>query len=177
MLRVLVYLLICMMLCSPTIYSQSIELNKFTEKVKRSKDLKTFFINKSSGDYLHSDFLYPAKKILLDKFTLDDFCKDSIIFVEMYGREASGYACSVFKTGDEVIHYYVKRNSPISVEFLNNNSGDHIIEKVRKSQIQKILEKGTASLIHPESYIYITIAILKGDEYEIKSYRTNFFIF
>lgn len=173
-----VCLIVYIIFSSPKVISQELNLCEFDQKIKRSKVVKKYFIDKSSNDYLHLDFLQGVKKLILEEFSLDDFCNDSIVFVEIYGRESSGYFCSIFKSKDKIISYYSKRSYPITIEVLEDKtSADYIIEEVRKGNLIRLLEKGATSKLHPESHIYITIAILKGNEYDIKSYSTKFFLF
>lgn len=173
----LLFLFIFTIVLSPNLFCQKEDLLHFNEEIKRSKFLKSYFINKSSNDYLHLGFLQTSKKLMLDKFPLSYFSSDSIIFVEIYGRETLGYLCGVYTTGNKPISYYAERGNLIKIEILKEKtSADKIIEEIRKGNLFYLLKKGATSKIHPESYIYITIAVRKGCEYNIESYFTKSFL-
>lgn len=153
-------------------------LKKIENSIKRSNTLKEYFREKSlNKDY--DFFLQNCRSLVLDKLKIEDFNSDTIIFVEEYSRESSGYSCSVFKTNiPNNLSFYIRRKYPPELEYLKEGDlfSEYTIEEIRKGNIAEIIKKGNKSRLYQVVYLYITIARRRDDQYIIRSYSTKSFI-
>lgn len=153
-------------------------LEQMKDNIQRSKQIKDYFLDKSSVDYLHNGFLYESRTKLLKELKLSDYGVDSLIFVEIYSVETPGYTCSVYKSGTiQYLSMYIEKKIPFNIEYLKPDKSltEYVIKKIRKGELDAVLQYGKQSNIYPISYLYITIARKQNKTYEIKSYITKFF--
>lgn len=154
----------------------NLQLKKIGDNIKKCKQIKEYFVERSSTD----DFRKKANQMILGELPLDYFSKDSLVFVEMYGGlESSGLSSSIYESGTSSLRtYYVQKKFPLELKKIKNKKylSEYIIEEIRKGNLVKIKEEGDKSTLHPESYVYITIAVSDKNEYKIESYTTKFFI-
>ncbi|NDV97297.1 hypothetical protein D0T84_20680 [Dysgonomonas sp. 521] len=155
------------------------QMRETNNTMQRSKQIKDYFFNKSSVDYLHNVFLYEARKKLLNELKTSDYSMDSLIFVETYSQETPSYTCSVYKSDNiEYLNIYIEKKIPFKIEYLKPDRSltQYVIKEIRKGNLDSILEQGKQSNIYPISYLYITIAIKQGKDYKMKLYTTKCFL-
>lgn len=154
------------------------QMREMNNNIQRSKQIKDYFLDKSSVDYLHNGFLYEARTKLLNELKTLDYGMDSLIFVEIYSEETPGYTCSVYKSDNiEYLNIYIEKKIPFNIEYLKPDRSltQYVIKEIRKGNLDSILEQGKQSNIYPVSYLYITIAIKQGKDYKMRLYTTKCF--
>lgn len=154
------------------------QMREMNNNIQRSKQIKDYFLDKSSVDYLHNGFLYESRTKLLNELKTSDFGMDSLIFVEIYSVETPGYTCSVYKSDSiEYLNIYIEKKIPFNIKYLKPDRSltQYVIKEIRKGNLDSILEQGKQSNIYPVSYLYITIAVKQGKDYNMESYTTKFF--
>lgn len=156
------------------------QMKEMNNNIQRSKQIKDYFLDKSFVDYLHNGFFYDSRAKMLEELKISDFGKDSLIFVEIYSREApsSNYTCSFYKSGCAIYtSIYIERAENLKIEYLDSGKSftQYIIDEIKKGNIDEIIKKGDKANIYPVHYIIITLVIKQNKDYKIQTYTTEYF--
>lgn len=155
------------------------QISELGNNVRREAQIKTYLMSNNLSSFIDYEFfLKESRQKILRDLDLNDYAKDSLIFVEYSSLISSGYACSYYKSGEnDYSTLYINRGD-LKEEYLSPNKSmtQYVLEQIKKGNLDLILELGKKEKLYPADNIYIVIAVRDGTDYTIKSYSPYYFI-
>ncbi|MCH7400770.1 hypothetical protein ACFOUP_12380 [Belliella kenyensis] len=145
-----------------------------------NEKIKEEYLN-DDGKMLGGDYVYKNRKVVLNKVPktfLREF--DSLVLIERVVHLETNYSCAFF--GDSMLYYLAKGlEDPQLIDLEVNTAYNpqlsiYIYEKIKKGELQDILEQSENSTIMvPPMSVFLTFVKRDGKGVSVKGYNLKVF--
>lgn len=131
--------------------------------------------------FINDKIFKESRRFALNKVKKESVRSDTLIFIESFIDVTGKYSYGFYDT--KTIHCYDiiskdggKRKSALKIVSTNLCTlNSFIVKSIKEGNLRNVLEKGEKQSYTPNTTLIISIAIKKGEDHNVKIYKTNSF--